>query len=312
MAARAVGGNGNERRCRRWVGSPDCSSIRSRGVRASSSGAPADGARLRARPALDDRRPPAAGSAASASCRSWRRIRPRGGGWRAAPRARDEAEQVACRWATRASRSWSRSGVTRSWPPVDPGSIAPCGLSANPCGWCVSRTKRGGLRSRLYAGRQPHRLRRRVPAPGHERGLAGRAEQGAASHGAAPVPMDRFRPNIVLAGMPAGAEDRHGSSELGGELSWLLVKPCDRCVVTTVDQSRWPQDRQGAAGDAEADPPQPADRRRLVRPKRGARVGPAWTDGAGRRCVQPARRLGRMRPFATRPSGALDPGESFR
>ena len=54
--------------------------------------------------------------------------------------------------------------------------------------------------------------------------------------GAATVSMNRFRPNIVLADVPAGAEDRHGFIELGAELGLALVKPCDRCVVTTVDQ----------------------------------------------------------------------------
>lgn len=56
------------------------------------------------------------------------------------------------------------------------------------------------------------------------------------ANGAAPVPMNRFRPNIILADIPAGAEDRHGCIELGAGLRLALVKPCDRCVVTTVDQ----------------------------------------------------------------------------
>lgn len=54
--------------------------------------------------------------------------------------------------------------------------------------------------------------------------------------GAAPVPMGRFRPNLVLAGVPARAEDEHGAILLDGGARLLLVKRCDRCVVTTVDQ----------------------------------------------------------------------------
>lgn len=54
--------------------------------------------------------------------------------------------------------------------------------------------------------------------------------------GAATVPMNRFRPNIVLAGIPAGAEDRHATIEFEHGLGLDLVKPCDRCVVTTIDQ----------------------------------------------------------------------------
>jgi len=52
--------------------------------------------------------------------------------------------------------------------------------------------------------------------------------------GESPVPMERFRPNIVLTGLPPGAEDHVGSLQCG-ELTFELVKPCTRCVVTTLD-----------------------------------------------------------------------------
>ena len=54
--------------------------------------------------------------------------------------------------------------------------------------------------------------------------------------GADPVPMTRFRPNLVLAGLPPRAEDRHRRIELPGGVRLDLVKPCDRCAITTVDQ----------------------------------------------------------------------------
>jgi uncharacterized protein YcbX len=54
--------------------------------------------------------------------------------------------------------------------------------------------------------------------------------------GAAPVPMSRFRPNLVVAGVAARAEDRHRRLELGDDVALDLVKPCDRCVITTTDQ----------------------------------------------------------------------------
>jgi uncharacterized protein YcbX len=54
--------------------------------------------------------------------------------------------------------------------------------------------------------------------------------------GAEPVPMTRFRPNLVVAGVPARIEDRHRRLELGCGAALELVKPCDRCVVTTTDQ----------------------------------------------------------------------------
>lgn len=50
-----------------------------------------------------------------------------------------------------------------------------------------------------------------------------------------PVPMERFRPNVVLQGLPPFAEDRIGSVQIGG-VTLRLVKPCTRCVITSTDQ----------------------------------------------------------------------------
>lgn len=51
---------------------------------------------------------------------------------------------------------------------------------------------------------------------------------------AAPVEMRRFRPNLVVAGSAPWAED--GWRELTvGDIRFSLVKPCSRCVMTTVD-----------------------------------------------------------------------------
>jgi uncharacterized protein len=49
------------------------------------------------------------------------------------------------------------------------------------------------------------------------------------------VPMDRFRPNIVLSGLPPWAED-HIASLSVGPLTLRLVKPCERCTIPAVDQ----------------------------------------------------------------------------
>jgi len=50
-----------------------------------------------------------------------------------------------------------------------------------------------------------------------------------------PVPMDRFRPNFVFTGGDAHLEDQFDTFNLGG-VQFSAVKPCARCVLTTVDQ----------------------------------------------------------------------------
>jgi len=50
-----------------------------------------------------------------------------------------------------------------------------------------------------------------------------------------PLPMNRFRPNLVIAGVEPFGEDRLRAFAIGG-MTFSAVKPCDRCVVTTTDQ----------------------------------------------------------------------------
>jgi hypothetical protein len=59
-----------------------------------------------------------------------------------------------------------------------------------------------------------------------------------------PVPMDRFRPNIVVSGCPAHAEDGWRKVRIGS-VDFRVVKPCARCVITTTDQE---------TGDRSAEP----------------------------------------------------------
>jgi uncharacterized protein len=54
--------------------------------------------------------------------------------------------------------------------------------------------------------------------------------------GASAVPMNRFRPNIVVAGADAFAEDDWRELRAGGAVL-RSAKPCGRCEVTTTDQS---------------------------------------------------------------------------
>jgi uncharacterized protein YcbX len=51
-----------------------------------------------------------------------------------------------------------------------------------------------------------------------------------------PVPMNRFRPNIVVSGAGAFAEDQWHDLKMGDALL-RTAKPCGRCQVTTTDQT---------------------------------------------------------------------------
>ncbi len=50
-----------------------------------------------------------------------------------------------------------------------------------------------------------------------------------------PLPMNRFRPNFVVIGCAPFAEDTWKRIRIG-TMEFHLVKPCARCIVTTVDQ----------------------------------------------------------------------------
>ena len=70
-----------------------------------------------------------------------------------------------------------------------------------------------------------------------EASLADLNERITESAGAGPaLPMNRFRPNLVLSGLPAWDEDHLDTIEADG-VTIKLVKPCTRCVTTTTDQA---------------------------------------------------------------------------
>ncbi|CAN5270497.1 MOSC domain-containing protein [soil metagenome] len=50
-----------------------------------------------------------------------------------------------------------------------------------------------------------------------------------------PLPMNRFRPNFVVSGPTAFAEDDWKKLKIGNVV-FYVVKPCARCVITTIDQ----------------------------------------------------------------------------
>jgi uncharacterized protein YcbX len=50
-----------------------------------------------------------------------------------------------------------------------------------------------------------------------------------------PLPMNRFRPNLVFTGGEPHEEDNWSDFRVG-TISFRGVKPCGRCVMTTIDQ----------------------------------------------------------------------------
>jgi uncharacterized protein YcbX len=51
------------------------------------------------------------------------------------------------------------------------------------------------------------------------------------------IPMNRFRPNFVFTNGEAFEEDTWREFSIG-DISFIGVKPCDRCIMTTVDQEK--------------------------------------------------------------------------
>ena len=63
---------------------------------------------------------------------------------------------------------------------------------------------------------------------------------------AVPVPMNRFRPNIVVSGCRAFDEDKWKKIRVG-DVVFHVMKPCSRCVTTTVDQATGVQGKEPLA-----------------------------------------------------------------
>jgi hypothetical protein len=58
-----------------------------------------------------------------------------------------------------------------------------------------------------------------------------------------PVLMNRFRPNIVIKGCEPFAEDTWNQIRIG-DVKLSIVKPCARCVVTTIDKETLEQGKE--------------------------------------------------------------------
>jgi uncharacterized protein len=60
-----------------------------------------------------------------------------------------------------------------------------------------------------------------------------------------PLPITRFRPNLVIGGAPAWAEDGWTGRRIRvGGVTFRVPKPCGRCVVTTTDQESGERGRE--------------------------------------------------------------------
>ena len=68
--------------------------------------------------------------------------------------------------------------------------------------------------------------------------------EGLNSRLARPVSMLQFRPNLVVDGVPAHAEDTWKRIRIG-EVEFEVAKACTRCVFTTVDPLRGERDPEG-------------------------------------------------------------------
>jgi uncharacterized protein len=113
-----------------------------------------------------------------------------------------------------------------------------------------------------------------------------------------PIPMERFRPNLVLEGLEPFEEDRIAELHFGA-VTLRLVKPCTRCVVTSTDQ------RTGLLSTNPFDEPFAGAPRlslrqnaygRHVRRERGHRSGSGGSSAPGCDLLGGARRVS---PFRT-------------
>lgn len=77
------------------------------------------------------------------------------------------------------------------------------------------------------------------------------------------IPMERFRPNIVLSGFPAWAEDSIDTLTIGPVIL-RLVKPCTRCTIPSIDQQ---------TGEPSTDPAPALKRFRFSKALRGVMFG---------------------------------------
>jgi len=83
------------------------------------------------------------------------------------------------------------------------------------------------------------------------------------------VPMDRFRPNIVIQGLEPFAEHQLAGLS-GNNYQFKLCAPCQRCVITTINQDTAVEDSGG----------QPFKTLQTINPMPGGKKAPAFAQYA--------------------------------
>jgi uncharacterized protein YcbX len=133
--------------------------------------------------------------------------------WGVPCEARDEGEEVS-RWLTSALKSQATLKLVR----MAPGFVRPQGKS----------DQLGENTHTLFADAAPFLVASENSLQALNRELASRGHEQ--------VPMNRFRPNIIVSGLEPFVEHKTGGLYAG---AWRLkfCHPCERCVVTTINQA---------------------------------------------------------------------------
>ena len=118
-----------------------------------------------------------------------------------------------------------RSGSATSW--------------ARSCGWCASIRSSGACPASQWTGgvEAANQFSDGFPLLVVSEGSLAELNRRLAAAGHGPVGMERFRPNIVLAGLEAHDEDRLGVLRIAAdeEVQLRPVKPCPRCPIPNID-----------------------------------------------------------------------------
>jgi uncharacterized protein YcbX len=166
--------------------------------------------------------------------------------WGTPCQAEDEGEEVS-RWLTSALESGDSLRLVR----MAPGFVRPQGKPEH----------LGEQTHTIFADAAPYLVANEASLDALNRELV--------SRGLTQVPMNRFRPNIVVRGLEPFAEHKlAGLNSASYELKFC--HPCERCVVTTIDQDT-----------AEKDPGwQPFNTLKEINPVPGKKPAPAFGQNA--------------------------------